>query len=138
MTSGPGKRRLRLREVNGSLWEGPGCEQVSSGPWRLKVDLAAPKAAPKAFRKHHRVILEFPDAWPSKLPSIRFLGQLRSFYVKPPNEDKSDHVREASSKLLKRLQETAGANVSCTMSGPCCARIALLAFSKRTPFSLNL
>ena len=32
----------------------------------------------------------------------------RSLYVKPPDEDKSDHVHEASSKLLARLQEAVG------------------------------
>eukprot|EP00913_Durusdinium_trenchii_P030473 g28544.t1 len=132
------KRRLLQRDHNhtSSLWQSLACEVASpGGPWRLKVDLEAPKEAPPAFRKHHRVVLVFPTSWPQSLPSIRFTGQLRSFgdysrkhqlvdaaqvnglnpkpvllslYVKPPDEDKSDHVHEASSKLLARLQEAVG------------------------------
>eukprot|EP00435_Cladocopium_sp_Y103_P006982 s4231_g2.t1 len=49
--------------------------------------------------------------------SLERLGrraQLKSLYVKPPDEDKSDHVREASSKLLARLQEAAsGSPIAC-------------------------
>ncbi|CAK9053403.1 unnamed protein product [Durusdinium trenchii] len=105
------KRRLLQRDHNhtSSLWQSLACEVASpGGPWRLKVDLEAPKEAPPAFRKHHRVVLVFPTSWPQSLPSIRFTGQLRSLYVKPPDEDKSDHVHEASSKLLARLQEAVG------------------------------
>lgn len=110
------KRRLRLREHKDSspLWSSSCLTGGATGPWRLKIDLAAPSTAPTAFRKHHRAILVFGKTWPQSLPSIRFVGQLKSLYVKPPDEDKSDHVREASSKLLARLQEAAsGGRIAC-------------------------
>lgn len=111
------KRRLQLREHNDSspLWSDlVACDHQLPGPWRMKIDLAAPSHAPPAFRKEHRVILVFSKSWPQSLPKIRFLGQLKSLYVKPSDEDKSDHVHEASSKLLGRLQEAAsGSPIAC-------------------------
>eukprot|EP00435_Cladocopium_sp_Y103_P008584 s96_g2.t1 len=75
------KRRLRLREHNDSspLWSSPAAcvAGTTGGPWRLKIDLAAPSTAPTAFRKHHRAILVFGKTWPQSLPSIRFVGQLK-------------------------------------------------------------
>eukprot|EP00930_Biecheleria_cincta_P057624 TRINITY_DN43525_c0_g1_i1.p1 TRINITY_DN43525_c0_g1~~TRINITY_DN43525_c0_g1_i1.p1 ORF type:complete len:669 (+),score=104.34 TRINITY_DN43525_c0_g1_i1:37-2043(+) len=125
-------RRLKLLSADRpttSLWgRNLSCnaKETGPGPWRLKVDLAAPQDAPAAFRKHHRVLLIFAKEWPLALPTIRFLGKIGSVYAvetetEPGSQDL--HVAKASGLLLRRLQEAAGSAVSCMwrQTGGCVA-----------------
>lgn len=92
-----------------------------SGPWRLKVDIAAPVDAPPVFRrKHHRVVLVFTREWPEELPSIRFAGEIGSPYALPlarPSNQRSDTLEprgaEASGTLRRHLEEAIGKPVTC-------------------------
>jgi len=85
--------------------------------WRLKVDLEAPGDAPAAFKKHHRVVLVFGRDWPMALPSIRFVGKIKSAYTVDSGEREEFaqdvHTSEAGGLLLRRLQEGAGGGVDC-------------------------
>ncbi|CAK0789305.1 unnamed protein product [Prorocentrum cordatum] len=86
-TAGGSLKRRRAGHFWGSAVANCSSGGGGSGPWRLKVDLAPPRGAPPVYRKDHRVVLVFGPDWPTALPTIRFVGKLKSCYARESDRE---------------------------------------------------